>query len=157
LTEALIELIESSIVTETFEFKQSGDLDPALSDPATRKLSADKLVGRWVNTDPDTRGIAVLVIERNDEHFDVSIQGVGADGLIDWPRTRATPLANLEEEAGQRAVALAADFDLSFMRAETYLRANKGVLVIVLYVTFQDDSGRSNYLNREFFYRQDCS
>jgi protein subunit release factor B len=80
---------------------------------------------------------------------------VGANGLIDWPPARATPLANLEEEAGQRAVSLAAEFDLSFMRAETYLRANKGVLVIVLFVTFHDDSGRSNYLNREFFYRRD--
>lgn len=142
-------------MTETLAFKQSGDLDPALSDPATRKLSADKLVGRWVNTDPDTRGIAAIVIERNDEQFDVSIQGAGADGLIDWPRAQATPLANLEEEAGQRAVSLAADFDLGFMKAETYLRVNKGVLVIVLFVTFHDDSGRSNYLNREFFYRPD--
>jgi len=142
-------------MTENFEFKQSGDLDPALSDPATKKLSADKLVGRWVNTDPDTRGIAVITIERNGEQFSVSVQGVGADGLIDWPPARATPLANLEEEAGQRAVSLAAEFDLSFMRAETYLRANKGVLVIVLFVTFHDDSGRSNYLNREFFYRRD--
>jgi hypothetical protein len=39
------------------------------------------------------------------------------------------------------------------MTAETHVRVNKGVLVIVLYVTFHDDSGRSNYLNREFFYR----
>jgi hypothetical protein len=148
-------LIESSIVTETLEFKQSGDLDPALTDPATRKLSADKLIGRWVNTDPNTRGIASIVIERNDEHFSVSVWGVGAEGLIDWPTTQATALANLEEEAGQRAVALAADFDLGFMSAETYLRVNKGVLVIVLFVTFHDDSGRSNYLNREFFYRRD--
>jgi hypothetical protein len=148
-------LIERLIVTETFEFKQSGDLDPALTDPATRKLSADKLIGRWVNTDPLTRGIASIVIERNDEHFSVSVWGVGADGLIHWPTIPATALANLEEEAGQRAVALAADFDLPFMRAETYLRVNKGVLVIVLFVTFQDNSGRSNYLNREFFYRQD--
>jgi hypothetical protein len=145
----------SSIMTETVEFKQSGDLDPALSDPATRRLSADKLVGRWVNTDPGTRGIAAIVVERNGEQFSVSIQGAGADGLIDWPRTQAMPLANLEEEAGQRAAALAADFDLGFMKAETYLRVNKGVLVIVLFVTFHDDSGRSNYLNREFFYRRD--
>lgn len=142
-------------MTEAFEFKQSGDLDPALTDPATRKLSADKLIGRWVNTDPDTRGIASIVIERNDEHFSVGVRGVGADGLIDWPTTTATALANLEEEAGQRAVSLAADFDLPFMRAETYLRVNKGVLVIVLFVTFHDDSERSNYLNREFFHRRD--
>ncbi len=52
-------------------------------------------------------------------------------------------------------MALAADFDFGFMIAETYLRVNKGVLVIVLFVTFRDDSGRSNYLNREFFYRRD--
>lgn len=143
------------IVTETLEFKQSGDLDPALLDPATRKLSADRLIGRWVNTDPNTRGIASIVIERNDEYFSVRVWGMGADGPIEWPRTRATALANLEEEAGQRAVALAVDFDLRFMRAETYLRVNKGVLVIVLFVTFQDNSGRSNYLNREFFYRRD--
>ena len=148
-------MIESSIVTETIQFKQSGDLDPALLDPATRELSADRLIGRWVNTDKDTRGIASIVIERNDEQFRVRVWGVGAEGAIEWPTARATALANLEEEAGQRAVALAADFDLRFMRAETYLRVNKGVLVIVLFVTFQDNSGRSNYLNREFFYRRD--
>jgi len=150
---AQLGLIESLVMIETFEFKQSGDLEPALSDPATQRLSAAKLIGRWVNTNPDTRGIATIVIEQESDHFNVSIQGVGADGLIDWPSVRATALANLEEEAGQRAVALAADFDLGFMKAETYLRVNKGVLVIVLFVTFHDDSGRSNYLNREFFYR----
>ena len=140
-------------MTETFEFKQSGDLDPALADLATRRLSADKLIGRWVNTNPDSRGIATIVVEQDGDHFNVGIQGVGADGLIDWPIVRAVALANLEEEAGQRAVALAALFNLGFMKAETYLRVNKGVLVIVLFVTFHDDSGRSNYLNREFFYR----
>jgi hypothetical protein len=118
-------------------------------------MNTDKLVGRWVNTDPGTRGIASIVIERNEEQFRVGIRGVGTDGLIDWPSSQARVMANLEEEAGQRAVALAADFDLGFMRAETYLRINKGVLVIVLFVTFHDDSGRSSYVNREFFYRRD--
>ena len=138
---------------ESFQFKQSGDLDPALSDPAIAKLSGDKLIGQWTNTDPGTRGVASILIESDGAGFRVSIKGVGADGLIDWPSSRARTLANLEEEAGQRAVALAADFDLGFMKAETYLRVNKGVLVIVLFVTFQDGSGRSSYVNREFFYR----
>jgi hypothetical protein len=141
-------------VNENIKYKQSGDLDPALSDPTTRKLSVDKLIGRWLNTDPDTRGIAAIVIEQSGDQFSVGLQGAGASGLIDWPKTGATALANLEEEAGQRAVALVANFELGFMETETYLRINKGVLVIVLYVTFQDDSGRSNYLNREFFYRK---
>ena len=140
---------------QPFAFKQSGHLNPALSDPAARALNADKLVGRWLNTNRETQGIAEIVVERDGEQFSVSILGVGADGPVDWPKTGASVLANLEEEAGQRAVALAATFDFGFMRAETHLRVNKGVLVIVLFNTFLDDSGRSNYVNREFYYRQD--
>jgi len=57
-------------------------------------------------------------------------------------------------QLGQRTNVLFATFDLSFMRAETHMRINKGVFVIVLFATFLDGSGRANYLNREFFYRQ---
>lgn len=140
-------------MTQIPEFKLSGQLDPALSDPATRTLHADKLIGRWLNTNPETQGVAEIIIERAGDSFFVGVLGVGEDGLIAWPRTEATALANLEEEAGQRALALAVDFDFGFMRAETYLRVNKGVLVIVAYYIFLDDSRRSNYVNREFFYR----
>lgn len=140
-------------MTQTLEFKLSGQLDPALSDPATRILHADKLIGRWLNTNPETQGVAEIIIERAGDSFFVGVLGVGEDGLLAWPRTEATALANLEEEAGQRALALAVDFDFGFMRAETYLRVNKGVLVIVAYYIFLDDSRRSNYVNREFFYR----
>ena len=142
-------------MTQIPKFKLSGQLDPALSDPATRTLQADKLIGRWVNTNLETQGVAEIIIERAGESFFVGVLGVGEDGLIAWPRTEATALANLEEEAGQRALALAVDFDFGFMRAETYLRVNKGVLVIVAYYIFLDGSRRSNYVNREFFYRHD--
>ncbi len=142
-------------MTRTLEFKQSSHLDPALSDPATRTLNADKLIGRWVNTNSETQGIAEIVIQQDGEEFSVSAVGVGADGPISWPPTRARVLVNLEEEAGQRALALTASFEFGFMTAETYLRINKGVLVIVLLNTFRDDSGRSNYVNREFYYRQE--
>ncbi len=142
-------------MTQGLEFKQSGHLNPALLDPAAKTLNADKLAGRWANTNRETRGIAEIVIRQDGERFGVSVYGVGADGPVEWPETAATVLANLEEEAGQRAVALAVTFDFGFMLAETYLRINKGVLVIVLYNTFRDDSGRSGYVNREFFYRKD--
>jgi hypothetical protein len=142
-------------MTQPFEYKQSGHLNPALTDPAARTLNADKLVARWANTNPQTRGVAEITIEREGERFMVSAVGVGAEAPVRWQKTEAVALANLEEEAGQRALALAVTFDFGFMRAETYLRVNKGVLVIVLFNTFLDDSGRSNYVNREFFYRRD--
>ena len=113
----------------------------------------NKLLGRWLNTNHETRGIAECTVACDGGEIKVSIVGVGEDGPIQWPTVRATPLANLEEEAGQRTGVLLATFDLGFMRAETHLRINKGVFVIVLFVTFLDDSGRANYLNREFFYQ----
>lgn len=141
-------------MTHTVQFKQSGDLAPSLLDPAVATTNAAKLIGEWLNTDPDTRGIAAIVIDQHDGLLSVGLRGAGDDGPIEWPNARATPMANLEEEAGQRALALSAEFDLGFMKAEAYFRVNKGVLVIVLFVTFQDGSGRSNYVNREFFYRR---
>ena len=111
------------------------------------------LLGRWLNTNRDTRGISECVVAQDDEGITVSITAV--DEPVRWPIARTTVLANLEEEAGQRTVALLAKFDLGDVTADTHVRVNKGVLVIVLYFTFHDDSGRSNYLNREFFYRSE--
>ena len=107
------------------------------------------LLGHWLNTNREPQDIAECVVAQDGADITVSITGVKET----WPTVHATPLANLEEEAGQRTIALLATFELDSMRAETHIRVNKGVLVIVLYATFHDGSGRSNYLNREFFYR----
>jgi hypothetical protein len=143
------------MLNRLLEFKTSGHLDPALSDPSTKALNAENLVGRWLNTNPGTNGITEIVIQRDAEEFWISATGAGQSATIPWPRTNARPIANLEEEGGQRAVAFTATFEFGFMQAETYLRVNKGVLVIVAFHTFRDESGRSNYVNREFFYRPD--
>ncbi len=137
----------------SLEFKQNGHLDSALLDPATT-ARAEKLIGRWVNTNPETKGIVSCEIRRDGDELTIDLAGAGVDGPIAWPVARTKALGNLEEEAGQRTIALAATFEFGFMKSETYIRVNKGVLVIVLFNTFQDESGRSNYLNREFFYRK---
>jgi hypothetical protein len=111
------------------------------------------LLGHWLNTNHDTRGISECVVAQDGDGITVSVTTVGETGPVRWPIARTTVLANLEEEAGQRTIALLAKFDLGYMTADTHVRVNKGVLVIVLYFTFHDDSGRSNYLTREFFYR----
>lgn len=110
-----------------------------------------KLLGHWVNTNHETRGIAECTVTQDSEGIRVSVVGVGPDGPINWPIAKATAFANLEEEAGQRTAAITATFDHGFMRADTHMRINKGVFVIVLFVTFLDNSGRASYVTREFF------
>jgi hypothetical protein len=140
-------------VTKNLEFKQIRDLDPALIEADVQTMNVDRLTGRWLNTDRNTRGLSEITIGQTGEQFSVRAVGVGADQPIDWVAKNVRPLANLEEEAGQRGITLVADFDFPFMKAETYLRVNKGVLVIVEFNTFTDQSRRTNYVNREFFYR----
>jgi hypothetical protein len=142
-------------MTSNLDFKQSSHLNPALINAGREQLTDDKIIGRWVNTNHETKGIGECVIAMDGDQYRISVFGVGETGLIEWPTTTATALANLEEEGGQRTIALAATFDLAFMEVETHIRANKGVLVLVLFNIFKDDSGRSNYLNREFFCRHD--
>ena len=136
-----------------FESKQLSHLDSVLTSPATRTLRANDLTGRWVNTNRETKGIAECTIERQGERFIINLVGVGANGPIEWPEVEGKLLANLDEEGGQRAVAVTTTVEFSFMKAETYIRLNRGVLVVVFYNTFLDDSGRSNYVTREFFSR----
>src|ERR1700752_2677307 len=107
------------------------------------------VLGRWLNTNRDTPTIAECTVAQDKDG--ISVRVVGASGKL-WPVARPTVLANLEEEAGQRSVALMATFDLGDMIADTHMRVNKGVFVIVVYATFKDGSGRSNHLYREFFY-----
>jgi hypothetical protein len=109
------------------------------------------ILGRWLNTNRESHGIAECVLSQENDAITVRITGVGEKES--WPLAKTTVLANVEEEAGQRTVALLQTFDLGFMTAETHVRVNRGVLVLVLFITFHDNSGRSNYLNREFFYR----
>src|SRR5688572_28944785 len=132
-------------------FKQSSHLNPELRAAGTVNL--DKLLGRWLNTNHETRGIAECTVARDGDQIKVTVVGVGDEGPIAWPTVTAHALANLEDEAGQRTGALTATFDFGFMRVETHMRINKGVFVIVLFATFLDNSGRSSSLNREFFYK----
>ena len=140
-------------MNQSLQFKQTSHLDPALVDPKSRTVDPAKLVGRWVNTNYETRGISELTVAHDGRKFSVSLVAVGADGPIEWPRTDTEDFANLEEEGGQRAVALIVNFNFGFMTTEMQIRVNKGVLVIVLFNEFLDSSGRSNYVAREFFYR----
>ncbi|HSS22490.1 MAG TPA: hypothetical protein VLL54_20635 [Pyrinomonadaceae bacterium] len=139
-------------MSATLKFKQSNDLNPRLMGP---RLDGAKLIGRWLNTNRNSKGLAECSITAEGEHYNIRLTGAGKDAPVKWPQAKTAPMVNLEEEANQRSVALTADFEFDFMKAETHIRVNRGVLVIVLFITFTDESGRSNYVNREFFYRED--
>jgi hypothetical protein len=107
------------------------------------------LIGEWINSNPDTRGVARLSITESGGKLSLRAQAVGPDGLIDWG---ATDIALFASSPSSRAAAgFRCIYDFGF--AETRLEAMilKGLIVLAQIHTFKDDSRRVAYFVREYF------
>jgi hypothetical protein len=110
------------------------------------------LLGTWRALTPDvTKSIASLECSRVDGRFSVRGAGVGPGGPVDWGATEGQLYADAHYL--DNAPAFLATFDHGYMRVHVQARINRGVLVVVEYTEFTDDSGRSNYFIRECFRR----
>ena len=109
------------------------------------------LLGIWVNTNNETRGIAKVLIGTKNGDLTVQVFGAAFPGLSDWGEVKAeTVYAN--SVRSREAMSFSALYDFGYM--QVYLQANLslGLLVVAGLNTFKDESGRSNYFSREFFY-----
>lgn len=124
------------------------------------RLNPHLLLGLWRNCNPDSSGLHEIQIESKkpsdgksgDTVLAMRIIAHGPDGLLDWGWQEG-PLFASVEEGGVVGVASRFVYQFDFMTTEIQLRVNKGVLVPTLFTTFTDNSGRSSYFVREFFYR----
>ena len=135
----------------TMQFKRNTDLATPMTVDRDAAVT-DRLLGTWTNSNAESRGFERLVIDRADAGMGLRAFGIGDDGPVDWGRVRADVFANLEDE-GVTGTALYARYDLGYMEVEIQLRLPKGLLVITHFAKFKDDSGRTNWVDREFFYR----
>ena len=122
--------------------------------PGPTSSSASTFVGTWRNTNSQTCGIASVsfaatketgstmhVVERDDS------------SRPDWGTTAVefyTEVGTASEPAKIKA-----RFDLGLMEVLLHGWVKQGVLVLALFRRFKDGIGRSNYFDREFFYRTD--
>jgi hypothetical protein len=110
------------------------------------------LLGTWINTNRNASGIPKVVIELKEGTVWVRVFGAGESEAHDWGEVQAGVYT--DGVGLHQATSFTTFYDFGFMdvRLQTYLA--KGVLVIVSYTQFKDDSGRTNYFGKEFFYRQ---
>jgi len=107
------------------------------------------LTGMWVNSNPDTNGIARIVILESEGALSLQVYAIGPDGLIDWAAAPASVFTS--SPSSRVAAGFTCLFDFGF--AETRLEGMlaKGLLVLAQFHTFKDDSGRADYFVREYF------
>ena len=105
--------------------------------------------GLWVNSNPDTNGIARLRVDQSDDHLSLQIYAIGPNGLIDWGKVdvelfAATPSSSVG--AGFTCL-----YDFGFAETELLGMIMKGLLVLTQFHRFKDDSKRVDYFVREYF------
>jgi hypothetical protein len=121
------------------------ETEPAPAGP----LDLSAFPGIWVNSNPDTNGIARLVMSEADRNLSIQVYAIGPDGLIDWGTAEASVFtAAPSSRVGAGFTCL---FDFGF--AETRLQASivKGLIVLAQFHSFKDESSRADYFVREYF------
>ena len=116
---------------------------------AAAPLDISNLAGVWINSNPDTNGIARMEFAEVEGKPSIRVDAIGPEGLIDWG---SAPLKLFAASPASRTTAgFTCTYDFGF--AETQLQAMimKGLIVLAQVHKFKDDSGRMDYFVREYF------
>jgi len=139
-------------------------------------IDPTKLVNRWRNTDAETKGISEVTLTLRDGRLYLHAIAAGADGPVDWGAVPVTLHADVSVTGGARGTvdpttegrstphyadlsatdggpSFLATYDHGFMRVYLQGRFNIGILPIVFFNEFLDESGRADYVQREVFVR----
>ncbi|HEU4388483.1 MAG TPA: hypothetical protein VFV34_11845 [Blastocatellia bacterium] len=135
---------------EAYRYVRAEDQALPSTDPGP--LDVAPLCGIWVNTNTDTRGIEKVLVRQSGGKLLVRVIAAGPAEAIDWGETEAR--AVYAKDATSK-VGMAFEALYEFASVQSLLQANLslGLLVVAGLNTFKDDSGRSNYFGREFYYR----
>jgi hypothetical protein len=119
---------------------------------ARGSVVAEPLLGTWFNTNAATRGIAKTVLAAKENGIVLRIFAAGSQQMVDWGETAARIFA--ADALATEAMAFSAFYDFGFMETRLQGHVRQGILIIAKFDRFKDDSGRSNYFSKEFFYRE---
>lgn len=114
---------------------------------AATMLDLSVLTGDWRNTNPAAGIERIVCTADKDGRLIVHC----SSSVRDWG-TVIAPVYGFEFDS-DKAGAFLAVYDFGFEEVRMQANVKLGVLVVATFNAFRDDSGRSNYFNREFFYR----
>lgn len=116
-------------------------------------VAPELLLGAWFNTNSATQGITKAVLAAADGQVKLQIFAAGGPATCDWGEINASIFA--ADASSPEAMAFSAFYDFGFMETQLQGHVRQGVLIIAKFDRFKDNSGRSNYFSKEFFYRME--
>jgi hypothetical protein len=136
------------------ELGRVGGDDPIVPDAEAPGLPliGSEIFGNWLNTNPHSTGITRLRIDADgSDGARLRVWGAEHPQPVEW----GMPPAELFSlSSGSRLVeAFSAKYETDDIAIALQANIKQGVLVVASFTEFKDKSGRSNYFNREFYYR----
>lgn len=114
-------------------------------------VAPESLLGRWLNTNSTTQGITRAILASKDGRVALHVFAENNPELRDWGEAAASVFA--ADSSSTEAMAFSAFYDFGLMETHLQGHVRQGVLIIAKFDRFKDNSGRSNYFSKEFFYR----
>ena len=116
---------------------------------AAAKIDTSAFPGIWINSNPDTNGIARIVISESTGNLSLQTFAVGPDRLIDWGTVPVNIFASTP--SSHVAAGFTCVYNFTFVETELQGMIMKGLLVLAQLHRFKDESGRTDYFVREYF------
>jgi hypothetical protein len=112
-------------------------------------MDTSALSGTWVNSNPDTNGIARIVMSESGGNLSLQTYAVGPDRSIDWGTAAVNVFASTP--SSRVAAGFTCSYDFGFVETRLLGMIMKGLLVLAQLHRFQDESGRADYFVREYY------
>lgn len=116
-----------------------------------RVIDTSQFVGSWITTNSKTQGIVKMDVTPDGDGLSVHTFGAASPSPCDWGRTKGIVFSDGVDST--KGLAFSAVYDFDFKETHLQAKVKKGVLVVASFHKFKDESGRSNYFSREFFYQ----
>lgn len=119
-----------------------------------RGVDLTHLLGTWINTYRATRSIVCFTLRQNGSGYAISAQVSGADGARSLDLAEVRPFSANVDSA--KADGFSAQYDFGCLEMLLTAYCAKGLIVVSQYTRFKDGSGRPDYFNREFFFKEEA-
>jgi hypothetical protein len=131
------------------QFAQLSDRVRIDATTAAAPIDYSALLGTWVNSNPETNGIARMVMTEANGKLSLRVYAIGPDGLIDWGTTEVSVF--MSSPSSRVPAGFSCLYDFGFAEARLQAMILKGLAVLAQFHIFKDDSHRADYFVREYY------
>jgi hypothetical protein len=108
--------------------------------------SANTMVGTWVNTEKNTRGITKIIITESGNQYEIQAFGSCSPTDCDWGKSALTTYGDNVGDATHKAGT--ALFNPGFSQTILSVKQSGNQIALDGFTRFTDSSARQNYYNR---------